>query len=53
MGEWIEEHESNGTVVFLDQAQKIVNGLKTSLFEKEIDHFNLVIGFEIFGSRNS
>lgn len=53
MGKWIEEHESDGTVVFLDQYQKIVNGLKTALFNKEIHHFNLVIGFEIFGSRNS
>ncbi len=53
MGKRIEEHESDWTVVFLDQGQKVINGLKTALFYKEIHHFYLVTGFGIFGGWNS
>ncbi len=51
MGKRIQKHESNRTIVFFDECNKVVDGQDSSIFKEEIDHFNLISCFNILTGR--
>lgn len=51
MGKWVEEHESDGLILFFEDCNKIIDCLKSSILEKEINHLDLIISFEILASK--